>query len=626
MCGIAGFIRCGSASELEAATDSLAHRGPDDRGIQWFNKLHSGLGHRRLSIIDLSKAGAQPLYHQAGRNWIIFNGELFNYRELRQDLQKLGQHFNTATDTEVVAAAYLQWGSACLERFNGMFAFAILNEEKGHLFIARDRLGIKPLYYYQKGDKLIFASEIKAILQCRDYEKQPDFKALHNPAHYQAGPFTGFKDILKLPPGCFAEMDDLGFRISRYWSIQPREENRDWKDAANELDSLLQDSIRLQMISDVPVGSLLSGGLDSSLISVLMQKQISGRLNTFTIRFREADRRKQGNVDDAWYARRLARDADFDHQEILIEPDIASLLPKLVYHLDEPIADPAAINTYLIASAARERGIYVLLSGIGADEVYGGYRAQYACLQAERYQQLPFFIRGAAESLIARIPEGSSSTLRRLKRFSAIASKDPFLRYILAYNSALSPDLYRQLYADAGQYAESPFIERQRACFESSEGFSYLTRICLNDSLLYLPDHNLTYTDKASMAAGVESRPPLIDHRMVELLFSLPPDFRIKGKQQKVLLKEVASRYLPGYIIQRPKAPFSAPMRAWLKNELKPLVDEVLSADSLKSRGLYQPATVARLQRENNSGKHDHSQLIWRMMVNEIWFRTFFDK
>ena len=629
MCGIIGFLNCGNRQEIKNAVSAIKHRGPDYQGVKWFEKANSGLGHARLSIIDLSSEANQPMYDKNTGNWIVFNGEIYNYQDIRNELRRLGCVFNSNSDTEVVLKAYGIWGINALKRFNGMFAFAIYNEIAQDLFVCRDRLGIKPLYYFHDKDKLVFASEIKSILECSDYKKEPDLYAIQTPVHFQAAPRTGFKDIFKLEAGHYFTFNNGELSVEKYWDIYPTEENITYQHAFEELDYLLNDSIRLQMIADVPIGSLLSGGLDSSIISVLMQKNMNQPLNTFTIKFNKEDLKRQGNVDDSFYAKKLAEQFGFNHHEILIRPDIVDLLPKMIWHLDEPIADPAAINTYLISKEAEKNGIKVLLSGMGADEFFSGYRSHLACLKADTYQKIPGGIRKGLENIIKYIPESSSKRnfkyIRWAKGFLKVASLSQHDRALVIKNSALSEDVFAEYYLNAGNYRDSIYVKRDTHFFNQYPKLSYLTKLCYCDTKTYLTDHNLAYSDKSIMAASIEGRPPLIDHRIVELMFKLPPKFRINSGVQKYLLKKVSEKYLPKDIIYRPKAPFSAPMRGWLKKELKEMVNDILSYDSIKRRGIYNPDYVQKLIKDNDKGITDNSQLIWRLMVNEICFRTFFN-
>ena len=629
MCGIAGLLHCGNRQMLQRMTDVQGHRGPDDTGSVWFDETGSGLGHRRLAIIDLSPAGHQPMSNDDGTLWITYNGEIYNYQEVREQLHALGHTFRSKSDTEVVLKAYQEWGYDCLARLNGMFAFAIYDRRKDALFAARDRLGIKPFYYSQRGDQLVFASEIKGLLASDLVELRPDLAALHTPARFQVSPHTGFEGIRKLPPAHCLLFSDGRLTLRRYWRL-PCGENEEigLQEAREHLDELLQDAVRLQMIADVPVGVYLSGGLDSSLVSALMGRLTRERIHSFTIAFSPEDQRFEKMPDDRRYARRVAELLEFEHHEEEVRPDIVDLLPRMTWHLDEPLADPAAINVYLLSRMARERGIVVMLNGMGGDEVYGGYRKHLACLYAETYQAIvPCMFRRIADGLARAMPVATKRqglrTARWLKRFLSFASLPPLERY-LASDLALSAEQYARLMTSGPAYGDTYYYGAQREAF-GSEKVSYLTRMCLNDTLFFLADHNLTYSDKAAMAAGVESRPPLIDHRLVEYMFTLTPALRIRGRIQKYLLKKVAERYLSRDIVYRPKAPFGSPLRSWIRGPLAEMVGDLLSETAVRARGLYHPSVVTELIEADRKGVEDNAHVIWTLLSNEIWFRTFFE-
>lgn len=629
MCGIAGIAGLPNEEVIASMTALQAHRGPDDGGTLVLAEHGIALGHRRLSIIDLSSAGHQPMSNRSGDVWITFNGEIYNYQSLRQELlTEHGYSFRSQTDTEVLLAAYETWGESCLVRLNGMFAFAIYDGQRKRLFAARDRLGIKPFYYFHRNDLFVFASEIKAIFACPSVPKRPDLVALATPARFQVSPRTGFEGVFKLPPGHSLTYSNGKLDVRAYWELAPAE---DWDggdgEAIARLDGLLNDSIRLQMIADVPVGLFLSGGLDSSLVGALMRKNTTQDVHAFTIRFAEADQRFERMPDDSWYARRVAQHFGFRYHEFEIEPRIEELLPKIIWHLDEPLSDPAAINTYLIARAAREHNIVVLLNGMGADEVFGGYRKQLGCLRAGLYQKvLPRFFREAIEAGFKRIPVATAGrglrTLRWAKRFASFASLEEFDRY-LGSDSSLSREQYHRLLANGAEYNRSHFYIAQRRVFDQAN-VSYLTKMCLNDTKFFLPELNLTYSDKATMAAGVESRPPLIDHRVAEFMFSLPPRYRICGNQQKFLLKKVAEQYVPRDIIYRPKAPFGSPLRAWIRGPLAKMVDELLQPSSMNMKDIYDTRFVSQLVARDRAGLEDNALLIWTLLTNELWFRLHF--
>jgi asparagine synthase (glutamine-hydrolysing) len=607
--------------------DIMAHRGPDDAGLKWFDDSSSGLAQRRLSIIDLSPAGHQPMSNETGDLWIVLNGEIYNYKELADEVQSKGVRLRSSSDTEILLYAYQIWGEECLERLNGMFAFAIYDSCKRRLFAARDRLGIKPFYYHFQNGRLVFASEIKALLASTLVPKWPDLKALHTPARFQVSPWTGFQDILKLPPAHCMTIEDGKLSLRRYWSLRPSEQAASEAKLVEQLDALLCDSVRLQMRADVPVGVFLSGGLDSPIVSALMRVNTQQTVHSFTIKFSVEDQKFERMTPDWDYARQVAKQFEFTDHEIEIHPQVEELLPKIVWHLDEPLSEPAAINTYLISKAARDLNIVVLLNGMGGDEIFGGYRKHLACLTADSYQAIvPGAVRRMVQSAADHIPVATArrglKQVRWGKRFLSFASAPRSDRFLMS-DLSVAPSQFAQFFASRMSYYDSHFFKAQDPRFKSN-GISYLTQMCLNDTLVFLPEHNLTYSDKASMAASIESRPPLTDHRIVEFMFSAPPRERIHGLTQKYLLKKVAEKYLPDNIIYRPKAPFALPLRSWVRGPLSTMVADLLSEQSLRARGLYDPAHVAGLIARDRQGLEDNAYQIWTLLTNEIWFRTFF--
>ncbi|MBC8485386.1 MAG: asparagine synthase (glutamine-hydrolyzing) [Ignavibacteria bacterium] len=629
MCGITGLINTGNENILKEMTKLISYRGPDDEGVFWSEKFCSGLGHRRLSIIDLSSRGHQPMSNEKGNIHITYNGEIYNYLDIKSSLENLGYNFNSNSDTEVILKSYEEWGEECLLKFNGMFAFAIYNSDTNFLFAARDRIGVKPFYYYQKNGSFIFSSEIKAILKSNLVEASPDYFSLLTPTRFQISPYTGFQDIFKLPTGYSLRFFEGKLELKKYWDINPIEKEIGEDTAIKQLDDLLNDSVKRQMISDVPVGIFLSGGLDSSIIAALMRKNTQKDIHSFTIKFSEKDQKYEKMAKDELYARRVAEQFDFNYNEIEVSPDIENLLPKIIWHLDEPLADPAAINTYLISKAARDIDIVVLLNGMGGDEIFGGYRKHLACLKANVYNKyVPGIFRNVIKSTFDHIPVASSSQgfkyARWLKRFLTIASL-PGVERFLSSDLSLTGEQFENMFAGELTYGDTHFFKSQIINFKSVD-LSYLTKMCLNDTKVMLSEHNLNYSDKASMAASIESRPPLTDHLLVEFMFNLTPDYRIKKNTQKYLLKKVSEKYLPDEIVNRPKAPFGSPLRSWIRGPLAVMVDDYLSAESLEKRNLYNPKFVERLIKYDRNGKKDNAHIIWTLLTNEIWFRTFFDK
>ena len=628
MCGITGLINTGNESVLREMTKLISYRGPDDEGVFWSEKFCSGLGHRRLSIIDLTNRGHQPMSNEKGNIHITYNGEIYNYKYIKSLLENLGYNFNSDSDTEVILKSFEEWGEECLLKFNGMFAFAIYNSDTNFLFAARDRIGIKPFYYYQKSGSFIFSSEIKSILKSNLVEASPDYFSLLTPTRFQISPYTGFKDIFKLPPGYFLKYYEGKLELKKYWNINPIENNIEEDTAIKQLDDLLNDSVKRQMISDVPVGIFLSGGLDSSIIAALMRKNTQKDIHSFTIKFSEKDQKYEKMVKDELYARKVAEQFDFNYNEIEVSPDLEDLLPKIIWHLDEPLADPAAINTYLISKAARDIDIVVLLNGMGGDEIFGGYRKHLACLKADVYNKyVPDIFRNVLKSTFDHIPVASSSQgfkyARWIKRFLSIASL-PEVERFFSSDLSFTGEQFEKMFAGELIYEDTHFYKSQINNFKSGD-LSYLTKMCLNDTMVMLPEHNLNYSDKASMAASIESRPPLTDHLLVEFMFNLTPDFRIKRNTQKYLLKKVSEKYLSNEIIYRPKAPFGSPLRSWIRGPLSVMVNDYLLSESLEKRNLYNQSYVKRLIEFDREGKEDNSHIIWTLLTNEIWFRTFFE-
>ena len=628
MCAISGLIGCGDAATLKRMSSVMHHRGPDASDQVWFDQHHAGLAHNRLAIIDLSPAGAQPMKSADGRHWIVFNGEIYNYRELRGELEALGHRFQSQSDTEVLLTGLIEWGEACLSRLNGMFAFAWFDSLSGRLLAARDHLGIKPLYYTEAHGGLLFASEVKALLQCPGVRIARDEAAMRNPTRFQLSPDTGFDGIFKLPPAHLMVFERGQLTVRRYWSIEPDEKLVDEPTAIEQMGGLIERAVELQMISDRPIGAFLSGGLDSSLICALMRRHTNSEIDTFTIRFSSHDQKFERTADDAFYARRVAKEFGFRLHEFEIEPDIVKLLPLMVWHMDEPLADPAAINTYLLSKGARDQGIIVLLNGVGGDEVFGGYRKHLACLRADQYQRwCPGVMRRAINGVASMLPVASSdrgyATARMAKRFLSYAALPRTERY-LASDLSLSPERFSRLYQGADYY-QTAFWQRQHGVLDH-EGTSYLTRMCLNDTNVFLPEHNLTYSDKASMAASIETRPPLVDKDVATAMFHAAPALRVRGSVQKYLLKKIGEQHLPRDVVHRPKGSFNSPLRSWIRGPLSGLVDELLSERQVAARGLYDPAVVREMVLEDRAGRNDHSMWLWTLLTVEVWHRTFLDR
>jgi len=634
MCGIVGVIGLADQSLITRMTASLAHRGPDDSNTLLLDEEQVALGHRRLSIIDLSAAGRQPMTSASGRFILVYNGELYNYRELRHELELKGQRFRSQTDSEVLLAAYEVWGKACLQRFTGMFAFAIWDRRDKLLFAARDQLGVKPFYYTFSNGRLAFASEIKALLLLPGFSREVDPEALTSILLFLwiPDPKTIFHNIHKLPPGHFLEFRHGHLKLERYWEIPTAQTDSQPESCYVEgLREQLQQAVKRQMVSDVPVGAFLSGGLDSSAVVSLARSVSNGHFASYTIKFRAEDSRLEAMPDDTKYARLIAERFGTEHHEINIAPNLVELLPKILWHLDEPIADPAAINTYLIAKAAKESGTTVLLSGMGGDEIFAGYRKHLATLLAWHYCRIPRWLRlltveGVVQRLPVTVARRGWRLVRWAKRFIKNANSDMAASFICNSSYYDEKELRELLHPSLTlPGSESYALRRYREIFAQASGLEFVNQMCLVDTKLFLPGLNLMYSDKATMAAGVESRPPLVDHQVVEFAFRIPAKYKIHGWQAKYILKKAMAPLLPQEVIYRPKAAFGVPLRAWVKHGLNRLIDDLLSEERIRRRGYLNPAYVRQIIMEDRAGRQDNAHRIWALLTLEMWFEIFVD-
>jgi asparagine synthase (glutamine-hydrolysing) len=625
MCGIAGtYQQVDGESSARLMGERLAHRGPDDTGLWSYvrGQVSVHLAHRRLSIIDLSH-GHQPFVKHGLA--LCYNGELYNFRELRAELMSRGATFETSCDTEVVLEAWRQWGPGCLRKFRGMFAFAIFDQATGSLFLARDHLGIKPLHYLPRKDGVVFASELKALIAAFGNELHLDSGALVASMLYYWVPdrMCSVLEVEKLQPGTWIEFRPDGTsQTGTYW------------DAAEvaaaaaagppvDLREVIESSISAHLVADVPVSSFLSGGLDSSIITVLAKRSLAD-IDAYTITFRPEDNRLEAMPDDAVYARKVANRYGIKLHEIQIAPDIVDMLPRMIGILDEPIGDPAAINTLLMCEAARAAGVKVLLSGMGADEMFGGYRKHLACVMANRYQQLPSPMLKAAETVVGRLPltvggrgVRYSRWAKRFLTFSQLPEEAAFRRSYSLYDppelaALVSPELGPDVDDVMGEHVE---------LYCDSYFDDHVNRMCLADSRHFLPGLNLTYVDRASMAASTEVRVPFVDPVVFRAAFSLTGDQKVKGRKGKVALKEAAEAWLPKEIVHRPKASFSAPLRAWIAHDLRDVVDDVVLNGELVNSGFLRRDAVQALVDEDRNGREDRSKQIWQLLTLDLWYR-----
>lgn len=638
MCGIVGFKTSRYFDrfrrDLPEAVSSLAHRGPDDSGLFFDPEAGVGLGHRRLSIIDLSQAGHQPMSSNDGEVQIAYNGEIYNFREIRNILEGCGHHFHSATDTEVALKAYLQWGIDCLKRFVGMFAIALWDSKKKCLFLARDRFGIKPLYYSSLGETLLFASELKALMAFKAFKRNVDMDAIPLFLHYQyvPAPRTIFENTYKLLPGHYLVHDGEKFTSHSFWEypgiieqngpLKPEDENEQLK----ELDRLLTQAVSDRLVSDVPLGALLSGGIDSSVVVALMQKVSNTPARTFSIGFKERE------YNEAPWASRIANHLGTNHTELYVSSsDALELIPKLPELYDEPFADSSAIPTYLVCRLARSQ-LTVALSGDGGDEQFSGY-VRYWSTQAvaKAFQHLPRSVRRVLARLLRAIP---SNWIERCylpwrgdlpTRFQIANFPDKWQKLVNQMQYTQISDLYRmticlwsedELYRMMGnRLPESQYEET----FRETEGWPLLSRLMRVDQRTYLPDAMLTKVDRASMANSLEIRVPLLDHRVVEYTSKLPDSLKYRNGSSKYLLKKLLARYVPTGLFERPKMGFGVPIDRWFRGELKNLLLDYLSTERLRKEGLFDHTLIERKINEHLSGHANHQYRLWSLLMWEMW-------
>jgi asparagine synthase (glutamine-hydrolysing) len=631
MCGIAGIIDlAGRPVErplLGAMCARLAHRGPDDDGYHL--NCVAGLGHRRLSIIDLS-SGHQPLANEDGTVWVSFNGEIYNFAELRADLEKRGHRFATRTDTEVIVHAYEEYGDDCVEHFRGMFAFAVWDAARRTLLLARDRVGKKPLFYTRAGGQFLFASELQALVAHPAVARELDPFALDSylTYGYVPGPRTIYRDVCKLPPAHRLTLrlaPDAAAppeaKVDCYWRLRygPKFQGTE-EEAAEGLLEVLTEAVRLRLIADVPLGALLSGGVDSSLIVALMSRLSSTPVKTFSIGFEDQQ------FNELPHARLVARHCGTDHHEFIVRPSALEVLPTLVRHYGEPYADSSAIPSYYVAQLTR-RHVKVALNGDGGDECFAGYERYLGGLLAERYRKVPALLRRGIGCLAGLIP-GSlprRSRLRQARRFlqaAALPAPEGYLRWV----TYCTPEQKRALYTpefrarlaghDAGAWLLGEF-DAARA-----DGAGPLDALLALDVRTYLPCDLLVKMDIATMANSLEARSPLLDHAVMEFAARLPASFKIHGRTQKYLLKKAAAKLLPAPILRRRKMGFGVPVGDWMRGALRPMLEDLLLSPQARTRSYFQPGRLRRLVAEHVGGQ-DYTYQLWAVLWLELWHREF---
>lgn len=631
MCGFAGFAGFNNNAELAAMANSIQqHRGPDNQSV--WNDDYISLAHQRLSIIDLSERSNQP-FHK-GDFAIVFNGEIYNYIELKEKLvAERNIEFVTTGDTEVALEMFVNYGVPSLDQLVGMFTFAIYNKKTHDLIIARDHFGIKPLFYTHIGSGFAFSSELKSLVRIPGFNKSLNKRSLVSCLNYSwvSGNDSMFENCYKLPPAHYISYSgSREFKLVKYWELKEETDATTTNEAkvVGDLSATIQASIERHMVADVPVSSFLSGGLDSSLISVLAKKT-NPNLSTYTISTSGKDKQVEKMPDDEKYAQELADEFKFDHNVIEITPDIIRMLPEMVRTLDEPIGDPAAINTFIICMAARDKGVKVLLSGMGADEIFFGYRRQRATLLSMKFNKLPGVIRAAgkftADLLPVKVGSKGFRFGRWAKRFFSLVSLTPSQTYMRSY-SYYSPDQLKALVTNNYKDSVDVLLEEHNRVFNAKYQDDIINQMCNTDLNMFMLGLNLTYTDRASMAASVEVRVPFIDKLVIQKAMQIPGKFKIYKNEPKYILKKVAEAFLPKSIIYRPKAAFGAPIRAWISTDLRNMVDELLSKENIERRGILNYEVVRRMIEEDRKGVEDNAYQIYQLLTLELWFREYIDK
>ena len=628
MCGIAGFIDIESAntirghgeraSLLHRMCQVLRHRGPDDQGV--LIKEGVALGMRRLSIIDLV-GGQQPISGEDGSATVVFNGEIYNFLELKQHLQSRGHVFRTHSDTEAIVHAYEEYGTACVDHLRGMFAFAIWDDRERKLFVARDRVGKKPLYYTTTPDgTFVFGSELKSLLQHASVSRQTDPDALdaYLTLGYVPDPLSIFRGVHKLPPGHHLTFSKGEVRIAQYWDFQfSPAETRNENEYLEELRRLLDESVRLRLVSDVPLGAFLSGGIDSSTIVALMARHMGQPVKTFSIGFHE------DSYNELEFARLTAKKFGTDHHEFFVTPEICSIVDELAWHFDEPFADSSAIPTYMVSKLAREH-VTVVLSGDGGDELFAGYTRYIVDRGRSAFSRMPGLLRkGLMQPLSSRLPHGTFG-----RNFIHNISLDPIDRYLDSVSvftrlnkESLYTDGFRQQLRDEDWVTQC--FHKLAAKVGTSNS---LDRLLYLDSKTYLPGDIMTKVDRMSMAVSLETRAPLLDHKLIDFVTHIPASMKLAGDETKHILKRAVSDLVPKEILNRPKQGFGVPVQEWINQQLRERMHEVLSDSRTRQRGHVNPAYLEVLLDEHERGRRDHSVGLWALLMLELWHRQFVDE
>jgi asparagine synthase (glutamine-hydrolysing) len=622
MCGISGFIQSNLNNQekeniLRKMLSSIAHRGPDDSGV--FVDNWAAIGMQRLSIIDLN-SGHQPIFSEDKRYSIVFNGEIYNYREIKYDLLQKGVHFQTETDTEVILQLYMLQGASCLKELNGMFAFAIYDSQKHELFLARDRFGIKPLYYSKTPQYFAFASELKALMQFPFIEKEIDTDALDYYLTMESvpAPLSIIKAVKKVMPGEYLLLSQDGFSKTKYYDLQfrPKDHETSLFEKKMTLDRLLENAVVSRMVADVPLGSFLSGGVDSSLVAYYLQKNSDTKINTFSIGFDEK------SFDETAYAQKVAQHIGSNHHEArFTTKELLDVMPKISQKLDEPFADASLLPTFLLSQYTRSN-VKVALSGDGADELFGGYPTYYARKMGEYF---PPFTSKLIKPFVNLLPVShkNMSFDFKAKKFVAGLEFEPDLRHIMwlgAFDFKEKEQLMQPEYLVKRKDNQFPLLEQHMRHCDTEDNWE---RSLYIDMRFYLQDNMLVKIDRASMYNSLEVRVPFLDHKVAEFAMHLPADLKYKGKESKFLLKHLAEMYLPADIVHRPKKGFGIPLSKWIREDLKELFEHYLSESRIKEQGIFNAAKIQEMLSDHITLKQDNRKQLYSLLVFQLWYDNF---
>jgi len=635
MCGICGKSNFNKNSEISEnlirnMCGALKHRGPDDEGV-YLNagralsaKSRVGLGHRRLSIIDLSPAGHQPMSNEDASIWIVLNGEIYNFSDLKDILVKKGHTFKSNSDTEVILHLYEEKGIDCVNDLRGMFAFAIWDEKKERLFLVRDRLGKKPLFYSFKNGDLTFASELIALLQDSAVKRDVDFKSIDDFLNYGyiPAPFTIFKDIKKLEPAHFLVCEKGEIKIDRYWKLDYSEKiNLKEEEYGERVSDLLKESTRIRLVSDVPLGAFLSGGIDSSAIVAMMAQVMDRPVKTFSIGFEDK------SFDETGFARIISKRFNTEHREFTVKPDALEVLPELIRHFGEPYGDSSAIPTYYLSRLTRQY-VTVALNGDGGDESFAGYERYVAMKMAQQHKFLSVISGKLLGKIINNIPESTDKKdrINRLKRFinsAGMPTADRYSRIVSIFNEGRRKDLYSDFLKNESTRSDRFDIIRQ--AYKDSNTEDLIDSTLFVDLVTYMPGDLLPKVDIASMSNSLECRSPFLDHKFLEFSARIPSNQKVKGLKTKYILKKSLRGLLPDTILKREKMGFGVPVAGWFKGELKDYARDVLLSDRLVKRGYFDRESVKNILDDHISGRANNAARIWCLLNLEMWHRIFID-